>query len=115
MVVTDFEHYDFTTFHPVSELVKQGGIPVIALCGGHQLLAYMFGGTCGALRKLEPGEEYWWCACGRSASQPFCDGSHAGTGLSPMAFTVDEERRFALCQCKRTENSPWCDGTHKTL
>jgi GMP synthase-like glutamine amidotransferase len=54
---TDFEHYDFTTFHPVCELVKQGGIPVIALCGGHQLLAYMFGGTCDALRKLEPGEE----------------------------------------------------------
>jgi len=54
---TDFEYYDFSTFYPVCELVKQGRIPVIALCGGHQLLAYMFGGTCGALRRLKRGEK----------------------------------------------------------
>ena len=65
--------------------------------------------------ELEPGESYWWCACGRSQTQPFCDGSHAGTGLEPIEFTVDTKRNFALCKCKRTSNSPYCDGTHSRL
>jgi CDGSH-type Zn-finger protein len=64
--------------------------------------------------KLEPGT-YWWCACGRSASQPFCDGSHAGTGLEPVAVTLDEPKTVALCLCKQTSNKPLCDGTHSKL
>lgn len=65
--------------------------------------------------ELEPGE-YWWCACGRSQNQPFCDGSHAGTGIEPVAFEIDEERRRAYCQCKHPEQGgPFCDGSHKSL
>jgi CDGSH-type Zn-finger protein len=67
-----------------------------------------------ALVELEPGT-YWWCACGRSAKQPFCDGSHKGTGLAPMKLEVAEEKKLALCQCKRTGNAPMCDGSHRTL
>ena len=60
---------------------------------------------------LEPGD-YWWCACGRSCSQPFCDGSHRDTGFEPVMFTVTEATRLTLCGCKRTGNPPFCDGSH---
>ena len=60
---------------------------------------------------LQPGE-YYWCACGRSANQPFCDGSHAGTDITPVAFTVSEAGTQYLCGCKSTRNQPFCDGTH---
>jgi glutamate synthase domain-containing protein 2 len=64
---------------------------------------------------LEEGKEYHWCACGRSKNQPFCDGSHAGTGINPVSFTADKTGQAALCQCKATGNQPFCDGTHATL
>lgn len=64
--------------------------------------------------ELEAGE-YYWCACGRSANQPFCDGSHAGTGITPLAFTAQEGKKVALCQCKHTGNPPYCDGSHAKL
>jgi CDGSH-type Zn-finger protein len=67
-----------------------------------------------AVLDLEPGE-YWWCACGQSKNQPFCDGSHQGSGFEPVRMQVDEERKFALCQCKRSGKSPLCDGTHAKL
>lgn len=60
---------------------------------------------------VEPGK-YWWCQCGKSANQPFCDGSHQGTEFNPVEFTVEEKTRMALCGCKRTRNAPRCDGTH---
>ncbi|MEM7311622.1 MAG: glutamate synthase-related protein [Planctomycetota bacterium] len=60
-------------------------------------------------------QEYYWCACGLSKNQPFCDGSHAGTGISPKAFTPDEPGEAYLCMCKHTSNPPYCDGSHASL
>ncbi|KAI9361237.1 hypothetical protein DFJ73DRAFT_814512 [Zopfochytrium polystomum] len=62
---------------------------------------------------LEPGKTYYWCACGKSKSQPFCDGSHKGSSFSPKAFTVEEAKKYFLCGCKITETGPFCDGTHR--
>jgi CDGSH-type Zn-finger protein len=67
-----------------------------------------------AVLKLAAGD-YWWCACGRSQTQPFCDGSHKGTGLAPKKFTLAEETTVVLCQCKHTADEPFCDGTHSRL
>jgi len=61
---------------------------------------------------LEKDKKYVWCACGRSTHQPFCDGSHRGTGLDPVHFTVEETGEATLCQCKGTRNPPYCDGSH---
>lgn len=64
--------------------------------------------------ELAPGD-YWWCACGLSASQPFCDGSHKGGTFTPVKFTVDVAEKKWLCGCKRTAGPPFCDGSHKAL
>jgi methylamine---glutamate N-methyltransferase subunit C len=61
---------------------------------------------------LSKGQEYHFCTCGRSKSQPFCDGSHAGTSFSPKALVSDEDSEAYLCACKHTGNAPFCDGTH---
>jgi CDGSH-type Zn-finger protein len=58
---------------------------------------------------------YWWCACGRSKNQPFCDGSHKGTGFTPMKVDLTEAKKVAWCGCKHSKNAPFCDGTHRTL
>ena len=65
--------------------------------------------------ELVQGERYYWCACGRSKNQPFCDGSHQSTGLEPVAFTAEKTGTAYLCGCKRTANRPFCDGTHNAL
>jgi len=62
---------------------------------------------------LTKGEEYYFCACGQSKNQPFCDGSHAGTSFQPKAFIAEEDGDADLCACKQTGSSPFCDGTHK--
>ncbi len=62
---------------------------------------------------LEQGKEYYFCACGRSKNQPFCDGSHVGTDFKPKPFTAKESGDAYLCQCKHTANAPFCDGSHK--
>ena len=64
---------------------------------------------------LEAGKDYWWCACGRSKTQPFCDGSHKGSEFSPVKWTADVAARKFFCACKHTNGQPFCDGTHKTL
>jgi CDGSH-type Zn-finger protein len=74
-----------------------------------------------AVLELGPGT-YWWCACGLSKSQPWCDGSHAGSGMQPMKYELTEgdvgpagKKKVAMCQCKATAHAPMCDGRHKTL
>ncbi|HFD12278.1 MAG TPA: CDGSH iron-sulfur domain-containing protein [Crenotrichaceae bacterium] len=64
---------------------------------------------------VESGKTYYWCSCGKSATQPFCDGSHNGTGFTPKAFTAEKSGAVYLCQCKQTKNPPYCDGSHELL
>ena len=65
--------------------------------------------------ELTKGQEYYFCTCGKSASQPFCDGSHQGTDFEPQAFTADADGEAFLCACKQTSSSPFCDGSHMKL
>jgi CDGSH-type Zn-finger protein len=58
---------------------------------------------------------YWWCTCAQSQKQPWCDGSHSGTGFSPSELIITEDKRYALCACKRSEKGAICDGTHASL
>lgn len=62
--------------------------------------------------EVEAGKSYFWCACGRSSRQPFCDGSHKDTGMSPEKFTAEKDEKVFFCGCKKTSNSPRCDGSH---
>ncbi|AFM39642.1 iron-binding zinc finger protein, CDGSH type [Desulfosporosinus acidiphilus SJ4] len=62
---------------------------------------------------LKKGETYYWCTCGKSFTQPFCNRAHQGTSFTPMAFTVEKDETAYLCACKQTKNPPYCDGTHK--
>lgn len=64
---------------------------------------------------VESGRKYAWCACGRSATQPFCDGSHTDTDFTPVIFTAERTETVYLCGCKHTGNKPFCDGTHNSL
>lgn len=65
--------------------------------------------------EVEAGETYYWCRCGRSKKQPFCDGSHQDTELEPVAFTAEKSETIYLCGCKNTSDQPFCDGTHQSL
>ncbi len=64
---------------------------------------------------VEAGKTYYWCACGQSKNQPFCDGSHKGSGFAPTAFTAEKDGTAYLCGCKRSKNGAFCDGSHKSL
>jgi len=63
---------------------------------------------------MEPGT-YYWCKCGRSQTQPFCDGSHTGTDFSPIEVVIKEKKKVAWCGCKHSKKSPFCDGSHSRL
>jgi CDGSH-type Zn-finger protein len=64
---------------------------------------------------LEAGKTYFWCACGASKTQPFCDGSHKGSGFVPTKFTAEASKTAYLCGCKHSKNGTFCDGSHKAL
>lgn len=68
-----------------------------------------------AMVDLKAGTKYFWCACGRSAKQPFCDGSHKVTDIRPIVFVAEEDKTVFLCRCKHSDNKPYCDGTHGSL
>ena len=63
--------------------------------------------------EVEAGQSYFWCACGRSKAQPFCDGSHKGTDFTPVKYEAIESKKVFFCGCKSTESQPMCDGSHK--
>ena len=65
--------------------------------------------------ELEEGKRYFWCTCGRSGKQPFCDGSHKDTSFQPKAFVAETSGTFNLCGCKDTDDGPFCDGSHNLL
>ncbi len=65
--------------------------------------------------EVEAGKTYFWCACGRSARQPFCDGSHKGSAFEPLRWKAEDTRRVWFCGCKHSQKAPLCDGSHKAL
>jgi CDGSH-type Zn-finger protein len=65
--------------------------------------------------EVEAGKSYWWCACGLSQRQPFCDGSHKGGSFVPVEYNASETKTIWLCGCKNSHNQPLCDGTHNSL
>lgn len=65
--------------------------------------------------EVEEGKTYFWCACGRSQRQPFCDGSHKVTDITPVKYTAEASRKLFFCGCKHSSKAPLCDGTHKSL
>lgn len=64
---------------------------------------------------VEAGKTYFWCACGQSSKQPFCDGSHKGSDFAPVKFTPEKDGKVYFCGCKHSGNAPLCDGTHAKL
>jgi CDGSH-type Zn-finger protein len=65
--------------------------------------------------EVAAGKTYYWCACGRSANQPFCDGSHKAVGMTPVAYKAEKDGTAWFCGCKHSKNAPLCDGTHRSL
>jgi len=72
-------------------------------------------GNSPQMEELEEGKNYAWCACGKSSTQPWCNGSHKGSEFTPTVFTADEAKTAAMCMCKQTDNPPYCDGSHMKL
>ena len=73
------------------------------------------GGRAPIAVEVEAGKCYWWCACGRSKTQPFCDGSHKVTSFTPIEFKAEKSEKVFFCTCKRSGKRPLCDGSHKRL
>ena len=65
--------------------------------------------------EVEEGKSYFWCSCGQSKNQPFCDGSHKVTEFTPLKWTADSSETKYFCSCKQTGGQPFCDGSHKAL
>ncbi len=71
-------------------------------------------GKAPKVMKMEPGK-YFWCACGKSSKQPFCDGSHGTSGITPVKVEISEPKEVYWCMCKQSKNKPFCDGSHQKL
>lgn len=70
----------------------------------------------GSMRiEVKQGDKYYWCSCGLSNNQPFCDGSHKDTNFSPVLYVAEEDKTVGFCGCKYTKNTPICDGSHKFI
>jgi len=65
--------------------------------------------------EVQASKTYHWCACGKSKSQPFCDGSHKGSEFTPLAYTAEKDETKYFCGCKMSANKPFCDGAHNKL
>jgi len=65
--------------------------------------------------EVEEGKSYFWCACGRSKNQPFCDGSHKVTDINPVKYTAEATKKVFFCGCKHSANTPLCDSSHNKL
>ncbi len=65
--------------------------------------------------EVETSKDYYWCSCGKSKSQPFCDGSHKGSEFNPLKYTANENKTVYFCGCKNSSNGALCDGSHKSL
>lgn len=65
--------------------------------------------------EVEAGKSYFWCSCGQSAKQPFCDGSHKGSAFAPVKYTAEASKKVFFCGCKHSAKAPLCDGAHKAL
>jgi CDGSH iron-sulfur domain-containing protein 3 len=77
-------------------------LPIVAQKGSYKI-------------EVEAGKAYFWCSCGQSSKQPFCDGSHKGSAFTPQEFTSPSDRTLYFCACKNSKHAPLCDGTHKSL
>ncbi len=67
------------------------------------------------LVQVEAGKTYYWCSCGLSRKQPFCDGSHKVTDLTPLSYVATQTETLEMCGCKQSQDKPFCDGSHETL
>ena len=65
--------------------------------------------------EVEKGKSYYWCQCGKSKKQPFCDASHKGTSFTPVVYKATETKKMYFCGCKSTSKQPFCDGTHSKI
>ena len=65
--------------------------------------------------EVESGKSYYWCSCGKSKNQPFCDGAHQGSEFVPVVYTAIENKTVYFCGCKQSANKPLCDGAHSSL
>ena len=79
-----------------------GQVPVVAQKGSYKI-------------EVEAGKSYWWCSCGMSSKQPFCDGTHKSSSFTPVKFTAPASGTVSFCGCKASSKFPLCDGSHKSL
>jgi len=89
--------------------------PSVVLLGEFTMSSPVVAGKVPLPVDVEAGKSYWWCTCGKSAKQPFCDGSHKGTEFAPQKYEATQSGKVWFCTCKQTRNAPLCDGSHKSL